>query len=323
MVDVCLVLEGTYPYVMGGVSGWVHRLISSLPNIRFSLLCVLPSSSTYQSAKYPIPQNVEQISEVYIQDTDLSRRSGGGLKADALDALVTFYRQAQKQDFSSFDRFYELVCNPETRGISPHELLNTHTGWELLRQLYDAVGDNTSFIDFYWSWRYAHLPLLNLCDAHIPKAHIYHPISTGYAGLVSVFAKQRYKRPLILTEHGIYTNERRIEIEQSEWFYEQQDHSRAVRRSAGALKRIWTQKFELLSALTYRNCDDILTIFSGNRKMQIAEGAPIEKTRVIHNGISIERFIGLSSRPSQPDTFQVGMVGRVVSIKDIKTYTCM
>ena len=36
--DVCLVLEGTYPYVRGGVSTWVHDLIGSLPDLRFALL---------------------------------------------------------------------------------------------------------------------------------------------------------------------------------------------------------------------------------------------------------------------------------------------
>ena len=26
--DICLILEGTYPYVTGGVSGWAHGLIT-------------------------------------------------------------------------------------------------------------------------------------------------------------------------------------------------------------------------------------------------------------------------------------------------------
>ena len=29
--DVCLVVEGTYPYVAGGVSSWLHALITNLP----------------------------------------------------------------------------------------------------------------------------------------------------------------------------------------------------------------------------------------------------------------------------------------------------
>ena len=38
--DVCLLLEGTYPFVRGGVSAWVHQIISGLPELSFSLVFV-------------------------------------------------------------------------------------------------------------------------------------------------------------------------------------------------------------------------------------------------------------------------------------------
>jgi len=36
--DVCLLLEGTYPYVRGGVSTWVKQLIERMPTLRFSII---------------------------------------------------------------------------------------------------------------------------------------------------------------------------------------------------------------------------------------------------------------------------------------------
>ena len=30
-VDVCIIVEGSYPYVAGGVSSWVHDLIRACP----------------------------------------------------------------------------------------------------------------------------------------------------------------------------------------------------------------------------------------------------------------------------------------------------
>ena len=33
MFDVCLILEGTYPYIVGGVSNWTHALLSGLPSL--------------------------------------------------------------------------------------------------------------------------------------------------------------------------------------------------------------------------------------------------------------------------------------------------
>ena len=35
--DVCLILEGTYPYVTGGVSGWAHGLIKEQSHLSFHL----------------------------------------------------------------------------------------------------------------------------------------------------------------------------------------------------------------------------------------------------------------------------------------------
>ncbi|MBN9127926.1 MAG: DUF3492 domain-containing protein, partial [Nitrosospira sp.] len=37
VADIALLLEGTYPYIRGGVSAWVHQIISGLPEIRFAV----------------------------------------------------------------------------------------------------------------------------------------------------------------------------------------------------------------------------------------------------------------------------------------------
>lgn len=38
IADVGLLLEGTYPYVSGGVSSWVHQIINGFPDLTFALL---------------------------------------------------------------------------------------------------------------------------------------------------------------------------------------------------------------------------------------------------------------------------------------------
>ena len=48
--DVTLLLEGTYPYVAGGVSSWVHQMISSYPNRRFALMHIGPFPGAYTAA---------------------------------------------------------------------------------------------------------------------------------------------------------------------------------------------------------------------------------------------------------------------------------
>lgn len=39
IADIALLLEGTYPFIRGGgVSSWVHQMISGLPEYRFALV---------------------------------------------------------------------------------------------------------------------------------------------------------------------------------------------------------------------------------------------------------------------------------------------
>src|SRR3990172_11900440 len=68
--DVCLILEGTYPYVAGGVSSWVHQLITGLPEFTFSLAVILPEKGKWQP-KYDLPENVKEIKHIYLHDSEL------------------------------------------------------------------------------------------------------------------------------------------------------------------------------------------------------------------------------------------------------------
>ena len=56
--DVALLLEGTYPFVRGGVSAWVHKLIEALPETTFSLVFIGGRRSDHGSAAYAFPSNV-------------------------------------------------------------------------------------------------------------------------------------------------------------------------------------------------------------------------------------------------------------------------
>ena len=38
--DIALLLEGTYPYVSGGVSSWVNQIIRAFPEYRFALVFI-------------------------------------------------------------------------------------------------------------------------------------------------------------------------------------------------------------------------------------------------------------------------------------------
>ncbi|MBT5855702.1 GT4 family glycosyltransferase PelF [bacterium] len=320
MSDVCLVLEGTYPYVTGGVSSWVHHYIRSLSHVRFALMVILPTRGFYQDYKYDIPNNVDSITEIYIHDSDLSHQRHINNPIQAFETIKSYYTSLDEHRFEDFNKVFKDVLDPSTRKISTYDLFYSYKSWEALQEMYQSLASNESFLDFFWSIRFAHLPLMKIADAAIPTAKVYHSLSTGFAGFAAVVAHLKTKAPMIITEHGIYTNERRIELEHSLWLQSNQKDSHIVEASENTLQEIWVTLFDHLSRLAYYYSDHITTLFESNRKMQITGGANPNKTSIIHNGIDIDRFPYKEHPPrSDEEGYVVGFVGRVVAIKDIKT----
>jgi glycosyltransferase involved in cell wall biosynthesis len=139
----------------------------------------------------------------------------------------------------------------------------------------------------------------------MPDADIYHAVCTGYAGLAGIAAKLRSGKPFILTEHGLYHKEREMEIKRAPY----------VR---GYQRDLWISMYTSISRLCYRYADLVISLFEQNRRKQLDMGADEGKAIVIPNGIDIPRFSAVVR--AKREGFHVGLVGRVVPIKDIKTF---
>ena len=63
VADVCLLLEGTWPYVRGGVSSWINQMILGLPDVTFSVLFIGGQRDAYPRRNYEIPPNVVHIAQ--------------------------------------------------------------------------------------------------------------------------------------------------------------------------------------------------------------------------------------------------------------------
>ena len=67
--DVCLLVEGTYPFVAGGVSSWVHDIIKGHPELTFAVLNVGSHPAAYGEPRYQLPENVVGLHRVFCQET--------------------------------------------------------------------------------------------------------------------------------------------------------------------------------------------------------------------------------------------------------------
>ncbi len=320
--DICLILEGTYPYVTGGVSSWTHRLITHLPEFRFHLLCLVPDKEPRRWA-YPKPENVVGQTDVGLSTLPADIRTapffGPSTPRSLFDDIAEFHHALLRGDPSEFPALYRKFTQVPDPSALFLDLLTSRSSWNILKDLYTRQFHEESFLDFFWMWRTTHVPLFRVLSLPIPEAGAYHAMSTGYAGMLGVMGHLSRQKPFLLTEHGIYTRERRIEIALAEWIGTQRFTGGTIRPVSETVRGFWMRIFEQIGRIVYHYADPVITLFEGNRDVEIREGADPEKIRIIPNGISPSEPRPRNPRLPGEDRI-VALVGRVVPIKDVKTF---
>lgn len=325
-VDICLLLEGTYPYVRGGVSSWMHQIIKGLPEFSFHIIFLGSEPTLYSKPAYDLPDNVVGFEIHYLlplEDNKIPTPTVGDRRLfDSWQRFLTFFNSAKEPIPSELlGEIVEFLGKKNKLSLT--DFLNSRASWDVLIEHYQQQQTNESFVDFFWTYRniYQALFVLASISQSLPNARAYHSISTGYAGFLGACCRQKSNRPFLITEHGIYTKERKIDLSQVSWITDKHDLlDVSMHKSMDATRQTWTRFFEQLGMSAYHQADRVVALFEGNRQRQHADGATSDKTQVIANGIDIERFSSAYEQRLDIPPMVVGLVGRVVPIKDIKTF---
>jgi polysaccharide biosynthesis protein PelF len=322
-IDVMLILEGTYPFVSGGVSSWVHQIIAGMKSLRFGIVFIGGARDSYEEMRFELPDNVLHLETHFLADARPVRPARGRSCDSAFyrassEMHEAFQTYAPSAFAARWQSFVERLCEDPERHES--EFHHSEQSWNEVTARYRASASNLPFSDYFWTVRSMHAPVFMLARVAraLPRARAFHVVSTGYAGLAGAIASNVQRVPLILTEHGIYTKERRIELMQASWITDRGADERSC--EVGFFRELWIRFFETLASITYAAADPIVTLFEGNRERQIADGADPARTAIIPNGIDLGRFRPLRARRPNDVPPILALIGRVVPIKDIKTF---
>ncbi len=311
----------------GGVSSWVHQIIQGLPEVHFDLVFIGGSREHYDKPLYELPPNVGFVKTYYLADSwEISKskpRRGNRKRFKQSCALHDCMKQPQGADDEQLRELLALVTG-DRKTISHEDFLFSRAAWDSITDAYEAHCTDANFLNFFWTVRSMHAPIFLLAQIcrDLGPVDIVHSISTGYAGLLGAMIKARYPDcTYILTEHGIYTKERKIDLAQADWI---QDSSRdfdiGLTEDFGYLRRLWIRFYEQIGRITYSAADQIIALYGGNRQRQISDGAAADRTQVVPNGISLERYAQALAKRTEEVPPIIGFVGRVVPIKDVKTF---
>ncbi|WP_417584897.1 GT4 family glycosyltransferase PelF [Pelagibacterium sp.] len=312
--DVCLIAEGCYPYVSGGVSNWIDWLIRTHPELTFSVLAILPSAPQTEP-RYERPDNLKAIHHLLLDDKGKGQRRAWPAMtpqwyADTLTAIL------DRGDAQGFQALLEKL-GPESRRPSVSTLLDSRQAWQALSSGYARM-PQTAFISYFWAWRALAGGLLRTLVSPLPSARLYHSVSTGYAGLVAARAAHDTGRPVMITEHGIYSNERRVEILMADWIKNSIDTGLDFADERHDVRDFWADAFESFARIAYSAADDVIALYGDNNAFQQALGADSRKLTVVPNGVDVDRFETLPMRQSTRPT--LAFIGRVTPIKDVQTF---
>ena len=300
-MKICMILEGSYPFVRGGVSKWVDDMIRAQPENEFIIWAVGDLEEKQGKYLVDLPPNVISVHEAFL-DTALNQRvrrnANVKMNPDQYEAVSQLVRCGNPDLKILLDTF-------ETNVINPVELFMSESFLEIVKEFCRDKFPFAGFTDLFWTIRSMFLPLLYLVGQPIPEADLYHSCSTGYAGVLGAFASMKYDKPYIVTEHGIYTREREEEILRSDWV-------------VAYFKELWISMFFMFSRFAYQQAHAITCLFERAALIQEDLGCPPEKISVIGNGIDVSAFKDVA-RKEEDGWIDIAAIVRIAPIKDIKT----
>ncbi|MHB8146232.1 MAG: GT4 family glycosyltransferase PelF [Vulcanimicrobiaceae bacterium] len=314
---VCLLTEGTYPYVRGGVSTWCRDLIAGLPEMTFDVYALVGNPAG--RLEYELPGNVRRVLNIPLWGHErLTEYNAGDVRSAGHRSV-----RALRDDFvPTFTGFLGHVLHGMDYG-EPHELV------EAVGALYRYFRENdydwtmrreetwTAALDLFraqpWHARFmTSLEAIELVRSlyryllplaiELPDCDVMHTSVAGLCALAGIAAKTVHGTPLILTEHGVYLRERVLSLARAGF----PASDRAVKKNL----------FSAIARAAYAASDVIAPVCSYNTKWERFYGVSDSRVRVIYNGVDEHRF---ADRDIWPATPTVGAVLRIDPLKDVAT----
>ena len=314
---ICLLAEGCYPYVVGGVSSWVQMLMEGFPQYEFFIYALGADSRDKGKFKYKFPKNMAGIQEVFL-DEILSCKSPSmeeNILSQAERQCIYDLVVGEKPiDVEAMVKIFGYGGNNKAnwlrgrnkQGINPLSIFMSSDFFDIIQRVYVDKYSYLPFTDFFWTMRSMLLPLFYMLYQPLPEADVYHSVATGYCGIIGSFASKIKKKPFLITEHGIYSRERETEIVKCGW-------------AKGDFKSVWIRYFYNIAKMAYASATKVMTLFEQNAIIEQELGCDPDKIQIIPNGIRMERFSHIGELQQHDVPLVIGGVVRVVPIKDIIT----
>ncbi|MEA2289333.1 MAG: polysaccharide biosynthesis protein PelF [Solirubrobacteraceae bacterium] len=305
---VLLTTEGTYPYVVGGVSSWCDLLVNSLTDFEWQVLPITAAQG--RPPIFALPAHAHEVARIELWSEGLprwqrvpkpERRAGTDLPALLVRGLIAWHGDTETLGEAL------TWCRRHPAGV--RRAFRSRAGWSsftaALREVLaeripeagappgvDLVEAALLYQSLYWVARTAAVPT--------PPSDVLHVTAAGWAAIPALVHKRLHGTPMVLTEHGVYVRE---------------SYLAAARGGASPGARfIATRLARGLARAAYDAADVVSPVTDANALWERGLGIDQDKIHVLYNGLA------QPERPvAPPRTRTVVSVGRIDPLKDVHT----
>jgi glycosyltransferase involved in cell wall biosynthesis len=305
---VLLTTEGTYPYVVGGVSSWCDLLVSNLSDFDWQ---VLPITAAHgRLPVFALPPHAREVERIELWSEGLprgrrvpkaQRRAGAELPARLVRGLIAWDGDTR----ALVDAL--TWCRRHPAGV--RRAFRSSAGWtSFLAAMRDVLGERVPeagappgvdlveasllYQSLYWIARTAAVPT--------PATDVLHVTAAGWAAVPALVHKELHGTPIVLTEHGVYVREAYLAAARSG-------------ASPGA-RFIATRLARGLARAAYSAADVVSPVTDANALWEEGLGIDPAKIHVLYNGLAAP-----ADPVAPPGARTVVSVGRIDPLKDVHT----
>ena len=131
-VDVMIFAEGTYPYIRGGVSSWIHQLITQLSTLQFGICFIGSQKSDYGEIRYELPQNLVHLEVHYMFGEKSEKEEKFNENPNTIMEVEKLYASFTSSDIVLPDKFHELSFFQEE--LTEGYFLHSKGAWDYLNR---------------------------------------------------------------------------------------------------------------------------------------------------------------------------------------------
>jgi glycosyltransferase involved in cell wall biosynthesis len=305
---VLLTTEGTYPYVVGGVSSWCDLLVNSLTDFDWQVLPITPANG--RPPIFALPPHAREVARIELWSEGLprgrrvpkaERRAGADLPAALVRGLVAWQGDVRllvdalawcRRHPAGVRRAFRSRAGWAAFGAALREVLAERIPEAGSPPGVDLVEASLLYQSLYWVARTAATPT--------PETDVLHVTAAGWAGVPALVHQRLHGTPLVLTEHGVYVREAYLA---------------AARGGASPGSRfIATRVARGLARAAYASADVVSPVTDANAFWEEGLGVDPAKVHVLYNGLASPQ-----EPVAPPRTRTVVSVGRIDPLKDVHT----